>query len=73
MKLNLPNSYSNKSSSNDNNRKVNNSINRKSQLNITGRSWQSVIELCEIRDDLSSCEALSNGDVCKIISLICLE
>ena len=34
-----------------------------SQLNITCSSWQSVIELCEIRDGLSSCEALSNDNV----------
>ena len=33
----------------------------------------SVIELCEIRDGLSSCEALSNDDVCKLIELICIE
>ena len=45
----------------------------KCQLNITCSSWQSVIELCEIRDGLSSCEALSNDDVCKLIELICLE
>ena len=44
----------------------------KSQLNITCSSWQSVIVLCEIRDGLSSCEALSNDDVCKLIELICL-
>ena len=42
----------------------------KSQLNITCSSWQSVIELCEIRDGLSSCEALSNDE---LIDLICLE
>ena len=30
-------------------------------------SWQSIIELCEIRDGLPSCEALSNDDVCKLI------
>ena len=41
-------------------------------LNVTCSSWQSVIELCEIRDGLSSCEALSNDDVCKLIELICL-
>ena len=45
----------------------------KCQLNITCSSWQSVIELCEIRDGLSSCEALSNDDVCKLIEFICLE
>ena len=47
----------------------------KSQLNITCSSWQSVIELCEIRDGLSSCQALSNDDVCtcKLIEIICLE
>ena len=45
----------------------------KSQLNITCSSWQSVIESCEIRKVLSSCEALSNDDVCKLIKLICLE
>ena len=38
------------------------------QLNITCSSWQSVTELCEICDGLSSCDALSNDDV-----LICLE
>ena len=42
----------------------------KSQLNITCSSWQNVIELCEIRDGLSSCEALSNDDVCKLINRI---
>ena len=41
----------------------------KSKLNIACSSWQSVIELCEIRDGLSSCEALSNDDVCKLIQL----
>ena len=45
----------------------------KSQLKITYSLWQSVIELCEIRDGLSSCEALSSDDVCKLIELICLE
>ena len=45
----------------------------KCQLNITCSSWQSVIELREIHDGLSSCGALSNGDVCKLIELICLE
>ena len=45
----------------------------KSQLNITCSSWQSVIELCEISDGLSSCEVLSNDDVGKLIELICLE
>ena len=42
----------------------------KCQLNITCSSCQSVIELCEIRDGLSSCEALSNDDVCKLIELM---
>ena len=45
----------------------------KSQLNITCSPWQSVIKLCENCDSLSSCEALSNDDVCKLIELICLE
>ena len=45
----------------------------KSQLNITCSPWQSIIELCEIRDGLSPCEALSNDDVCKFIELICQE
>ena len=43
------------------------------QLNITCSSLHCVIELCEICDGLSSCEALSNDDVCKLIELICLE
>ena len=38
---------------------------------ITSSSWKSIIELCEIRDGLSSCEALSNDDVRKLIELIC--
>ena len=41
----------------------------KGQLNITCSSWQSVIELCEIRDGLSSCEAVSNDNVFKLIEL----
>ena len=45
----------------------------KSQLNITCSPWQSIIELYEICDGLSPCEALSNDDVCKFIELIYLE
>ena len=44
----------------------------KRQLNITCSSWQNVIELCEIRDGLSSYEVLSNDDVCKLIEIICV-
>ena len=33
------------------------------QKSIYSRSWQDIIELCEIRDRLSSCDTLSNDDI----------
>ena len=35
-------------------------------------SCQDIIELCEIRDGLASCDTLSN-DICKIIDIICIS
>ena len=43
------------------------------QKSIYSKSCQDIIELCEIRDGLSSCDTLSNDDICKIIDIICIE
>ena len=43
------------------------------QKSIYSKSCQDIIELCEIRDCLSSCDTLSNDDICKIIDIICIE
>ena len=43
------------------------------QKSIYSKSCQDITELCEIRDGLSSCDTLSNDDICKIIYIICIE
>ena len=43
------------------------------QKSIYSKSCQDIIELCEIRDGLSSCDTLSIDDICKIIDIICIE
>ena len=43
------------------------------QKSIYSKSCQDIIELCEIRDGLSSCDTLSNDDICKIIDIIYIE
>ena len=43
------------------------------QKSIYSKSCQDIIELCEIRDGLLSCDILSNDDICKIIDIICIE
>ena len=32
-----------------------------------------IIELCEIRDGLASCEKITDSNICKLIDSICLE
>ena len=43
------------------------------QKSIYSKSCQDIIELCEIRDGLSSCDTISNDNICKIIDIICIE
>ena len=43
------------------------------QKSINCKSRQDIIELCEIRDGLASCDTLANDDICKIIDIICIE
>ena len=43
------------------------------QKSICSKSCQDIIELCEIRDGLASCDILSNDDICKVIDIICIE
>ena len=32
-----------------------------------------IIEFCEIRDGLASCEKITDSNICKLIDSICLE
>ena len=36
-------------------------------------SYRMLIELCEIRDGLASCEKITDSNICKLIDSICLE
>ena len=36
-------------------------------------SSRMIMELCEIRDVLASCEKITDSNICKLIDSICLE